>query len=198
MSIKPYQCVLVKAWNMLAPLVPGRKMSPTLARADLLKAAQKTAGCSDFGGTTFLEPLDRLLESIEASCDLHPFGRFFVKQMITGLLVNRLKLVDLWSRHPEILSETVSTPLIILGLPRTGTSFLFTLLAQDPAHRYLSNWEATVSQVPPEGEYSRADDPRRKLGKHLMKFQHFLAPNMSDLHTFYLDGPEECTSLLMQ
>ena len=173
-------------------------MSPELSLDILVQAAQKTAGCSDFGSTTFLDPLERLLKSIEESCDLHPFGRFFVKQMITGLLVNRLKLVDLWCRQPDILNETIRSPFIILGLPRTGTSYLFTLLAQDPAHRFLSNWEATVTQVPPEGTYSREKDPRRKLGKHLMRFQHYLAPQMQDLHTFHLDGPEECTSLLMQ
>ena len=51
-------------------------MSPALARDTLLEAARKTDGYADFGSTTFLEPLDRLLESIEATGNLHPFGRF--------------------------------------------------------------------------------------------------------------------------
>lgn len=173
-------------------------MSPALSPAAILESAQRSAGCADFGGTTFLEALESFLNSIEATGDLHPFGRFYVNKVVTGLLVNRLKLADLWRRHPEILNETIESPLIILGLPRTGTSFLFNLLAQDPAHRYLSNWEATVAQVPPDGDYSYANDPRRKLGKQLIRFQNYLVPHMVDLHKFYLDGPEECTSLLMQ
>lgn len=194
----PYQCAAVKAWNTIAPLAPSRIMSPALSLETLLQAAVKDAACSDFGTTTFIEPLEKLLESINTTGDLHPFGKFYVKKMITGILVNRLKLVELWKLYPEILHESIPSPIIILGLPRTGTSLLFNLLAQDPAHRYLSNWEATVSQVPPEGVYNYKQDPRRKLGKYLMKFQHYLAPQMDELHTFYLDGPEECTSILMQ
>ena len=194
----PYQCVVVKGWNILSQLVPGRVMSPALTPALLMKSAKKAAGFSDYASTTFHAPLERFLKSVENTGDLHPFGRFYLKKVIIGLLVNRLKLVDLWNHHPEILDETIRLPIIILGLPRTGTSFLFTLLAQDPAHRYLSNWEATVSQAPPEGSYTWENDPRRKLGKHLMRFQRYLAPHMGNLHTFCLDGPEECTTLLMQ
>lgn len=198
MSKIPYQCRGVKAWNAISLLIPERLVSSELSLDVLMESAKKVAGHSDFGGTTFIEPLEILLESINHTADLHSFGRFYVKKMIIGILVNRLKLVNLWSNKPEILSETIRTPLIILGLPRTGTSFLFNLLAQDPFHRYLSNWEATVSQVPPEGVYIYENDPRRKLGKWLMTFQQYLSPQMKDLHTFYLDGPEECTSLLMQ
>ncbi|MBQ0720351.1 MAG: sulfotransferase [Gammaproteobacteria bacterium] len=118
--------------------------------------------------------------------------------MLVGLLTNRAKLQALWGQHPEILEQSISAPFIILGLPRTGTSFLFDLLAEDPAHRYLTNWEATVGQVPPPGSYSWANDPRRKLGRYLLRFQNYLVPQMKDIHTFRLDGPEECTSLLMQ
>lgn len=173
-------------------------LSPSLSLDELLTLARGKENNQHFEITTFLDPLERLLASVETSCDLHPFGRFFVKQMIIGILVNRLKLENIWHQRPEILSETIQSPLIILGLPRTGTSYLFNLLSQDPDHRFLSNWEATVSQVPPDGSYSYENDPRRKLGKHLMKFQHYLAPQMQDLHTFYLDGPEECTSILIQ
>ncbi|MEZ0186586.1 MAG: sulfotransferase [Candidatus Reddybacter sp.] len=138
-----------------------------------------------------------LLNALNADANLHPFGRFYIKQMLVGLLVNRAKLTALWQRQPEILNSEISAPLIILGLPRTGTSFLFELLAEDPSHRYLSNWEATVGQVPP-GNYRWANDPRRKLGRHLLRFQNYLIPQMKEIHTFHLDGPEECTSLLMQ
>jgi len=118
--------------------------------------------------------------------------------MLVGLLANRLKLVDFWKHQPQVLNEKVTAPLIILGLPRTGTSFLFELLAQDPAHRYLTNWEATVAQVPPVGHYIWEKDPRRILGRRLMRFQNYLAPQMREIHSFHLDGPEECTPLLMQ
>ncbi|MBV1928005.1 MAG: sulfotransferase [Gammaproteobacteria bacterium] len=173
-------------------------MSPRLELGSLLTAAVKTAKVDDFGSDDFHEPLQQLLGSLDEGGKLHPFGQFYVKQMLLGLLVNRLKLVELWKSRPQLISENITAPLIILGLPRTGTSFLFELLAQDPAHRYLTNWEATVAQVPQQGRYSWNSDPRRKVGRRLMRFQNYLAPGMGEIHSFHLDGPEECTPLLMQ
>lgn len=198
MFLTPYQSGLVKTWNRLARLAPERMMSPVLSLDSVMRSAIKNAGFDDFGSTTFHEPLERLLAALSDSGDLTPFGRFYVKAMVTELLANRLKLVDLWGRQPDILNATIRKPVIILGLPRTGTSFLFNLLSQDPAHRVLSNWETTVAQVPPEGSYSYENDPRRKKGRFLMKFQNYLVPQMQEMHQFHLDGPEECTPLLMQ
>ena len=198
MLTKPYQSTMVRAWNNLAKVLPDSLMSPQLELAPLLARAVTLAKVEDFGGDDFHEPLQQLLCSLGEGDKLHSFGRFYSKQMILGLLVNRLKLVDSWKRQPQVLDENITSPLIILGLPRTGTSFLFELLAQDPAHRYLTNWEATVAQVPSPGGYSWAQDPRRKLGRRLMGFQNYLAPQMREIHSFHLDGPEECTPLLMQ
>jgi len=195
---RPHQRALVVAWNGLGKILPGFLMSPRLEFTSLLSAAMKVAKTEDFGGDDFREPLQQLLASLNRDDNLHPFGRFYIKQMLIGLLANRLKLVELWKHQPQVHGEKISAPLIILGLPRTGTSFLFELLAQDPAHRYLTNWEATVAQVPEPGDYTWEKDPRRKLGGRLMGFQNYLAPQMREIHSFHLDGPEECTPLLMQ
>lgn len=198
MSSQPYQSALVRTWNYFARVLPLESMSPRLELSRLLLAAEKAAQLGDFGSDDFRQPLQQLLLSLEEGDKLHPFGRFYIKQMLTGLLVNRLKLVEYWKREPQVLDGKVVAPLVILGLPRTGTSFLFELLAQDPAHRYLTNWEATVAQAPQPGRYTWAGDPRRKLGRRLMRFQSYLAPQMQEIHNFHLDGPEECTPLLMQ
>ncbi|MEZ0175032.1 MAG: sulfotransferase [Candidatus Reddybacter sp.] len=197
-GFQAYQSALVGSWNFTARVLPRGTRLPSLELSHLLSAAVKAGRAEDFGSDDFREPLQQLLASLEEGDNLHPFGRFYIKQMLVGLLVNRLKLVELWKHQPQVLNERITAPLIILGLPRTGTSFLFELLAQDPAHRYLTNWEATVAQVAPEGNYSWEKDPRRKLGRRLMRFQNYLAPQMREIHSFHLDGPEECTPLLMQ
>ena len=173
-------------------------MSPAISVDSLVSAAMKSAKLRDFGGDTFLEPLSQFVDSLGQAAELHPFGRFYIKQMLSSLLANRLQLIDLWARQPEILDQSITSPIIILGLPRTGTSFLFNQLAEDPCHRSLSNWEATVAQVPPHGRYDWAGDPRRRIGRYALRLQNYLAPQMREIHTFYLDGPEECTPLLMQ
>jgi hypothetical protein len=118
--------------------------------------------------------------------------------MLLLILTERLKLVELWKNHPEILRLPVQKPVIILGLPRTGTSLLVNLLAQDPAHRCLANWETTVSALPPRKNVRREADPRRRTGKIFMRFMDYLAPHFKKIHTFHLDGPEECTLILFQ
>ena len=77
-------------------------MSPALSLDAVMKAAISNAGFDDFGSTGFREPLAILLESLRETGDLTPFGRFYIKAMVTELLANRLKLVDLWGRQPEI------------------------------------------------------------------------------------------------
>ncbi|PWG62702.1 sulfotransferase [Spiribacter halobius] len=147
-----------------------------------------------------MKPLARLVDAMNEpdGAPLHAFGRFYAETLFSELLTQRERLRRLWEQQPEILDERITRPVIILGLPRSGTSFLFNLLAQDPAHRFLSNWEATVSQVPPPRQRTYLEDPRRRKGRRLMRFQHYLAPGLKDVHTFHLDGPEECTPLLMQ
>lgn len=198
MPVKPYQSAVVRAWNLVAKILPFPALSPPLSLDVIISDAVKTADYSDLGSVEILDGLKQLLEALEKTGDLHAFGKFFTKKVITNLLVNRLRLHKLWRQHPEVLNEKIESPLIILGLPRTGTSFLVNLLSRDPAHHYLSNWETTVSQVPPVGNYSFENDPRRKQGRFLMKFQDYLAPQMKCIHEFHLDGPEECTLLLMQ
>jgi len=198
MTVKPYQSMLVKIWNSSTNIFPNQLSTSTLSVDNILKTAQKKAQRKVSGKITFIEPLTQLVNAINETGNLHSFGRFYIKQMLIGLVVNRLELEALWEQHPEILEIPIEKPIFILGLPRTGTSFLFNLMALNSEHHFLTNWETTVSQRPPAGKYSFKNDPRRKQGKWMLRFQHYLAPHMDEIHRFYLDGPEECTPLLFQ
>ena len=192
------QRLIVRAWNNCSRILPSATMQDELSFDALLHGAKKQTRLSDFGDETFFNPLKKLISSINQNSDFHPFGSFYINKFLTGLLAHRLKLVDYSISHPAILNEKITRPIIILGLPRTGTSLLFNLLAQDPTHRFIANWEASVSQVPPNGDYFFQSDPRRKSGKYLLKFQKYLMPDIDKLHAFLLDGPEECTPILLQ
>lgn len=196
MYAPPYQSRLVRNWNQIASLRQGRntRISASTVRAKACAACPAAPEMPDHPSVA----LEILIESINDTADLHPFGRFYVGQLLTSLLTNRYRLTTLWNDRPEILKQDLTRPVIILGLPRSGTSFLFNLLSRDPAHRYLSNWETTVSQIPPKRIRSPNADPRRRIGRFLMQFQRYLAPQLEHIHEFYLDGPEECTPLLMQ
>jgi hypothetical protein len=193
----PYQSKLVKTWNFFADHFRlQRACAPKFSVEALLSAARRATGLYDFGDPSFLHPLRVFLQSLDESGDLHHFGRFSMKKFLLMILTDRLRLVELWKKHPEILRRSVKKPIIILGLPRTGTSLLVNLLAQDPAHRCLANWETTASPLPPKKIGRREDDPRRRLDKFYLRFMDYLAPHFKNIHEFHLDGPEECTPIL--
>ncbi len=127
-----------------------------LDEADLLAAARRRTGLSDFGEPAFREPLRVLLAALEGEAGLSPLGRFVARQLLVQLLVTRLRTESLLREHPEILEEEVRAPIVILGLPRTGTTHLHNLMSQDPELRSLPYWES-LEPIPD------APDPRRPL-----------------------------------
>jgi hypothetical protein len=120
-----------------------------LSEPKLLAAACETSGLSDWGDESFRTPLKIYLEAIEATTNLHHLGRFLFYRTTLRLLTNRLKMERDVQADPEILETPIPRPLFILGLPRTGTTLLHTLLACDPNARALRLWEGMFPTPPP-------------------------------------------------
>jgi len=161
-----------------------------------LDYSKTNSGLEDFGEDSFLEGLRVLLE---ASCDPQQFnqnGKEMLSGRICQFLMNRLQVQDWLSRHPEIGDETVEKPIIITGLPRTGTTFLQILLSLDPEARSLRYWEATTPCPPPELIHSTVD-PR------ILKFHEEInwaveqAPNLKAIHPIDAGMFAECQSLFL-
>ncbi|MGZ4726956.1 MAG: sulfotransferase family protein [Acidimicrobiales bacterium] len=127
----------------------------------LMAQASATVGLDDFGDDSFLDPFGVLLESLRTEAPLSGFGRITVSVQLDQLLRNRLLLTDLLRRHPEIHDIEIDPPIIIAGLPRTGTTHLQNLISADPAIRSLPYWES-VEPFPAPGDEIGADgiDPR--------------------------------------
>src|SRR5262245_56975591 len=91
-----------------------RSVGVPLVRLDvdalLVRASERTR-LDDFGDDTFREPLRRLVDSLEADARLTMLGRIVVRNDLVQLLENRLRLVDSWKRHPEILQREVRAPI---------------------------------------------------------------------------------------
>jgi hypothetical protein len=131
--------------------------------------------------------LDILLSSLQDEARLHDRGRAFLHQRIVGYLSQRLQVEDWYRRHPEIDDVTITAPLIGLGLPRTGSTALSMLLAQDPDVRYLRRWESSQPCPPPSTV--RGVDPRIPPDKGEMIGTRYHVPG--DTH-----GPMECHELM--
>lgn len=190
-----FQPRLVRLWNRLAS---GEARPQDFAPEAVMGAATRRAGLEDFGERSFIEGLRVFLDSFILSPQLHAFGRFYARQMVVAMLTHRLKLTELLKTRPEVLDQPISRPIFVLGLPRSGTSLLFNLLARDRAHRCMHNWESFIGQVPPRGRYTFATDPRRGQAKWVLRVQKYLMPEIDAQHEFLADGPEECTPILMQ
>ncbi|MEO8602241.1 MAG: sulfotransferase [bacterium] len=133
----------------------------TLAEDAVLAAAQRQTGLSDFGSDDFLPRLRVWLAAVNADDRLGPLGRLGLFGNCVRFLANRLRLEDLLRRHPEILAMPITAPIIVAGLPRSGTTQLLNLLAADTRLRSLPYWEA-LEPIPARGEGPGRDgrDPR--------------------------------------
>ena len=99
----------------------------------LMTAAAAQVGLDDFGDEDFVERLDVLLGALRDEAGLSPMGRCRPAGQMGRLLRNRLLLTDLLARHPEIHDVEIERPIVIAGLPRTGTTHLHNLISADPA-----------------------------------------------------------------
>ena len=121
-------------------------------------AAVAQTGLEDFGDDSFREGLEVLLASLRDEARLNARGEGYIYARIVAALSQRLQVEDWYRRHPEIDDVDIEAPLIGLGLPRTGSTALSVLLAQDPAIRYLRRWESSQPCPPPSTV--QGPDPR--------------------------------------
>jgi hypothetical protein len=163
-----------------------------LDEASLLRAASRAnGGLDDFGDESFRPGFRRLLQSLEADARLNLFGRYFARRQMLELLAQRLALVDYRKRHPEVAQQQIRGPLFILGLPRTGTTLLYGLLAEDPRHRMPLSWEVD-DPCPPAETDSYETDPRIDRTEKRFEQLRQLAPGFQAIHPVGARMPQEC------
>src|SRR3954447_10460114 len=108
----------------------ARKVQRMSFSTDALEdGARAATGLEDFGSTYYREGLERTVDALNTEADLNDMGNVIQHATISNALIQRLKIVDTYRRHPEIADEVVEGPVVILGLPRTGTTALGQLVA---------------------------------------------------------------------
>jgi hypothetical protein len=162
-----------------------------LDEATLCTSATKETGLANFGDPHYRQGLVRLLASAEKDADLHPLGRFMTKDIVTNYLVQRLRLVETRNSEPEIFQQPLLPPLIIVGLARSGTTFLHKMLALDPAHRALPQW-LLLRPFPETNGNGEGPDPRLVQTERALRFRQPLLPGMDAIHYTRADTAEEC------
>ena len=103
----------------------ARKVLPMSFSADELEdGARQATGLSDFGSSYYREGLERTVEALNTEANLNDLGRTMQHATISNALIQRLKIIDTYKQHPEIADEVIEGPVVVLGLPRTGTTAL--------------------------------------------------------------------------
>lgn len=148
---------------------------------------------TDFGGEDFLPGLKKLLTTYQEN-GFSEKGCKRLRHRLVDLLAVRLKVEAAFKAHPEILDIEIKAPLFLTGLPRTGTSALLNLLANDRASRPLLLWEG-FNPDPLPGNPSKDEDPRYLAMKGYYD-QMNQNPEFKKIHATSPDTPEECVHLL--
>jgi Sulfotransferase family len=116
----------------------------------LAEAGLRTGGLDDLGDGAFVEPMALFLDALEREARLNDIGRLIAQERVLQHTANRLLYVEDRKRYPDIAGERIERPVFIIGFPRTGTTILHDILAQDPDSRAPITWEVMFPSPPPE------------------------------------------------
>jgi hypothetical protein len=154
----------------------------------LCDAARRRTGLTDFKDPALEWHLTILAKSIESEGDLHPLGRLLAWIHLRDLLRTRLLLEETWRKSPGFEARPIRRPIFITGMPRSGSTFLHELLAQDPANRAPLVWEV-MSPLPTD-----AKRQLRRTAQCLWWFRQ-LAPEADAVHPIRATMPHECVAI---
>ena len=164
--------------------------------ADALHAkAIADTGLDDFGPDDYRERLDVYLAALRDIDDLHAPGTVNFFSQMSQWLKNRLLLADLLTRHPEIHDIELLSPVVIAGLPRTGTTHLHNLLGQAPNFRTLPYWES-FEPFPLPAEAGMQPDPRAARMDVAVQVMNMLMPHFVLMHEMTTEHVHEEIQLL--
>jgi hypothetical protein len=165
----------------------SRRLWP-MEREMLCAAARSATGLVDFGDPAVELRVGILAKSIENEADLHPLGRFLAWIHLRDLLKTRLLLEHAWKKRSAFDAEPIRRPIFITGMPRSGSTFLHELLAQDGNNRAPLVWE--IMSPLPDG----AQRQIRRTARCLWWFRR-MAPEADSVHPLRATTPHECVAI---
>jgi len=174
-----------------AALDHGERHPVELTPDAVLEAAVKRTGLSDFGPADFRARLALWLDEVGADPQRTALGRLTLFGDVVRYAANRLRLHDFVARHPEVLDDPVVAPVIVVGLPRSGTTHLVNLLAADSRWRSLPLWESYEPVPDPTEASVSGTDPRYRRADEQWQAMNALLPHLAAMHPMRPDHIHE-------
>ncbi len=160
----------------------------------LLEQAHQSTGLTDLGSATWRLGAERLVAELDDGARLNELGQAIATGELTQYLSDRLVITDWLERHPDLTDVAVRPPIVILGQPRTGTTILFDVLAQDPDNRVPLTWEVD-RPWPPPATATYDTDPRIDEVQATLEGVDLLIPGFSGMHAMGARLPQECVRI---
>lgn len=163
----------------------------------LHEGAADVVGHADFGREDYLEGLRVLLAAMDAGPAYSPQGRDQALDLICTTLVGRLHAQAGWKRYPQCLTQPIVRPVVIMGLPRSGTTALHKLMAMDPAFQCYERW-LRFNPMPRPMRDTWAKNPyyQAMVAQHAVRVA--AAPEAFRAHPVAPDEPDECLAPMAQ
>tara|TARA_B110000014_G_scaffold264187_1_gene263908 strand:- start:8244 stop:9398 length:1155 start_codon:yes stop_codon:yes gene_type:complete len=166
----------------------------SLSHNFLLDQASSLVGLSNFGDTIHLEGLEQLCWSLNEEANLNDVGHASQISRITGILVNRLLLEEDFKNN-SIAKEIIKPPIVIVGLPRTGSTLVHRLLSSDPDHTAMIWWEG---RYPSRLKNEKKGNPQERISmaKQEVEIMIKASPDLMKIHPMDAMAPDEEILLL--
>jgi len=168
----------------------------SLCADDLIARALEKEGRTSFRNWSFIEPLRQLTHSLNQEAQLSAFGARAARFDVMRGLVNLLRLDAAEEADPEIARQPIERPIFVTGLPRSGSTFLHTLLAQDRANAVPRCWQL-IYPYRSRHRVPFGDWRKTHMAVQLAMYK-YLAPAVAELHPMTADGPQECSDITAQ
>jgi hypothetical protein len=160
----------------------------------LTDGAQQATGLDDFGDQSWKDGAQRLIADLNERASLTDVGTMIAGSDVVEYLSGRLRVVDWVKRNPSITEADVRPPIVVLGQPRTGTTILFDVLAQDPANRVPLTWEVDKPWPPPETATYESDPRIDEVDTKLANVD-LLIPGFRAMHDMGARLGQECVRI---
>lgn len=161
---------------------------------DLCQEASRRTGLTDFGPDGFRRPLAMLADHFDSPL-LSEGGRKALREDLVTALIGRLVREDEWKKNPGWRERKIERPLVICGIPRTGTTALHKLLSVDPQFQGLDHWLTSWPKPrPPRAEWPQQQGYQNAVAALEKLFE--MIPQLRVSHDIVADEVDECLEIL--
>eukprot|EP00750_Incisomonas_marina_P016807 INCI19566.1.p1 GENE.INCI19566.1~~INCI19566.1.p1 ORF type:complete len:448 (+),score=68.78 INCI19566.1:237-1580(+) len=194
---RPALLRIINAFGGLGSTLLGIDPLPDDVAAFEQAAISATGGLTDFGNLSYRPGLKILLDSLHREARLSFFGKVLLGKYIMRNLVKRLELTAYWEEHPDALEEKIENPIIIAGLPRTGTTLMHNMLLAGGPNDFRTplRCEIDFPTPPPSKAIPKALQFKIDVSQLELSAFKLLAPDFDSFHPVDAYLPEECTMI---